>query len=227
MPRLRPAEEAAREAARLLKGYDFSRCRKALRERGIKARIARRGKERAREVGTAPVGCGADAGMVGPLPKARGALRETGRHPRGVPPSRLLTHLPQLPLVRFCNALLVVWFRLHRSPCACPCWRYPGRPDLRGEHEIPILVRGTGVAPQSFGARSGPYCQEMDRHIVPLREEREHYKLDRAKLPGFEGHGETSRRFTLLPRTSRCSGQRNEEWQLHGSCRKVSVCASS
>jgi hypothetical protein len=31
------------EAARLPKGYDFTRCRKALSKRGIKARIARRG----------------------------------------------------------------------------------------------------------------------------------------------------------------------------------------
>jgi transposase len=33
------------------KGYDFPRCRKALRERGIKARINRRGKERSERLG--------------------------------------------------------------------------------------------------------------------------------------------------------------------------------
>ena len=38
-PRKRPAKLHAD------KGYDFPRCRKVLRERGIKARIARRGKD--------------------------------------------------------------------------------------------------------------------------------------------------------------------------------------
>jgi transposase len=33
------------------KGYDFPRCRKALRERGIKARIARRSKETSERLG--------------------------------------------------------------------------------------------------------------------------------------------------------------------------------
>jgi transposase len=33
------------------KGYDFPRCRKALRERGIKARIARRGKDTSERLG--------------------------------------------------------------------------------------------------------------------------------------------------------------------------------
>src|SRR5215218_3605236 len=45
--------------------------------------------------------------MAGPLPEVRGALREAGRHPRSLSPSRLFTHMPQLPTVRFCKALLV------------------------------------------------------------------------------------------------------------------------
>jgi transposase len=44
-PRKRPAKLHAD------KGYDFPRCRKALRERGIKARIARRGKDTSERLG--------------------------------------------------------------------------------------------------------------------------------------------------------------------------------
>jgi hypothetical protein len=45
------AAQALREAARLLKGYDSHRCRKALRKRGIKARIARRGEDSSERLG--------------------------------------------------------------------------------------------------------------------------------------------------------------------------------
>ncbi len=45
-----PAREA-KEAKHADKGYDFPRCRKALGERGIKARIARRGVESSERLG--------------------------------------------------------------------------------------------------------------------------------------------------------------------------------
>ena len=54
-PRKRPAKLHAD------KGYDFPRCRKALRERGIKGRIARRERTPARGWGGTAVGGGADA----------------------------------------------------------------------------------------------------------------------------------------------------------------------
>ena len=43
--------QAPREAARLHKGYDFPRCREALRKRGITPRIARRGIESSEKLG--------------------------------------------------------------------------------------------------------------------------------------------------------------------------------
>lgn len=43
--------QASQEAARLHKGYDFPRCREALRKRGITPRIARRGIESSEKLG--------------------------------------------------------------------------------------------------------------------------------------------------------------------------------
>jgi transposase len=48
-PRGRPRKRP--EKLHADKGYDFPRCRKALRRRGIKARIARRGKETSEKLG--------------------------------------------------------------------------------------------------------------------------------------------------------------------------------
>ena len=48
-PRGRPRKRP--QKLRADKGYDFPRCRKALRERGIKGRIARRGKEASEGLG--------------------------------------------------------------------------------------------------------------------------------------------------------------------------------
>jgi IS5 family transposase len=48
-PRGRPRKRPAKLHAD--KGYDYPRCRRALRRRGIKARIARRGVERADRLG--------------------------------------------------------------------------------------------------------------------------------------------------------------------------------
>jgi hypothetical protein len=42
----------------------------------------------------------------GEVPEALDVLRAASGHPRGFSPSRLSAHLPQLPIVRFCNALL-------------------------------------------------------------------------------------------------------------------------
>jgi transposase len=87
-PRKRPEKLHADKA------YDFRRCRAVLRRRGIKSRIARRGKGRKREVGPVPVGGGAHAGVAGTVPQALGALREASGHPRGVPSPRMRAHLP-------------------------------------------------------------------------------------------------------------------------------------
>jgi hypothetical protein len=97
-PRKRPAK------LHVDKGYDFPvaerRCATAASRRasprGVRHTDERLG--RYRWVG------GTYSGVAGPLPQVFGALREAVRHPRGVPTSWLLTHLPQLPLVRFCNA---------------------------------------------------------------------------------------------------------------------------
>src|SRR5215211_1315948 len=59
-----------------------------------------------RETGKAQVGGGAHAGMARPLPQAVDTLREAGRHSRSLPPSGLLAHLPQLPLVRVLQCTL-------------------------------------------------------------------------------------------------------------------------
>ena len=81
------------------KGYDFPRCRRALRERSIKARIARRGKDTSERL-VRHRWVVEDAGVAEPLPEAHGALREASGPPRSVPPSRLFPNLPQLPVVR-------------------------------------------------------------------------------------------------------------------------------
>src|SRR5215203_2467419 len=63
-----------------------------------------------RETGKAQVGGGAHAGMARPLPQAVDTLREAGRHTRSLPPSGLLAHLPQLPLVRVLQCTLNGFF---------------------------------------------------------------------------------------------------------------------
>src|SRR5215217_2369285 len=79
------------------KGYDILRCREALRLRGIKARTHLSTRHRhEREVGTAPAGSGADAGLLGTLPAVKGTLRETSRHPPGVPQSWVRADLLEL-----------------------------------------------------------------------------------------------------------------------------------
>src|SRR5215216_7242157 len=59
-----------------------------------------------REVGRAQVGGGAYAGLVEQVSQAFGALRAPRRHPRGVPPSGLLAHLPQPLTVRVLQCTL-------------------------------------------------------------------------------------------------------------------------
>ena len=68
------------------KGYDYGRCRKALRKRGITPRIARRGIESSERLGRhRSVGGGADFVLAEPVSATEGALRTAGRHPPGVP----------------------------------------------------------------------------------------------------------------------------------------------
>src|SRR5215217_8299107 len=49
-----------------------------------------------REVGIAPAGSGANAGLLGTLPAVKGTLRETSRHPPGVPQSWVRADLLEL-----------------------------------------------------------------------------------------------------------------------------------
>ena len=60
-PRQRPSKLHADKA------YDYRRCRQALTRRHIKIRIARKGIESQRQTGSAPLGGGADAGVVEPV----------------------------------------------------------------------------------------------------------------------------------------------------------------
>ena len=60
-PRVRPANLHAD------KGYDFSRCRAYLRQRGIACRIARRGIESSERLGALPLGRGENVRLAQPL----------------------------------------------------------------------------------------------------------------------------------------------------------------
>jgi Transposase DDE domain len=62
------------------KAYDFPRCRRALRRRGIKSRRKER-KRCQRATGAAPVGSGAYAGVARAVSQALGALREASGYP--------------------------------------------------------------------------------------------------------------------------------------------------
>ena len=87
------------------KGYDAKKCHEALRRRGIKSRIARKGIESNQR--PVPVGGGAHAGVGCPLPQAGVALRVASRHPRGVLAPLLFPHLTQLPILRVLQGTLV------------------------------------------------------------------------------------------------------------------------
>jgi hypothetical protein len=63
------------------KAYDFPRCRRYLRMRGIKARIARRGIDSSEPVGPSPVNRGAHTGPAILLPTPLRALRKESGHP--------------------------------------------------------------------------------------------------------------------------------------------------
>jgi IS5 family transposase len=68
-PRKRPQKLHADKA------YDDKKCKGALRRRGIKSRIARKGIEREqREAGTAPVDSGAHTGLAFEVPQANDSL---------------------------------------------------------------------------------------------------------------------------------------------------------
>src|SRR5215211_305996 len=97
-----------------------------------------------RETGKAQVGGGAHAGMARPLPQAVDTLREAGRHSRSLPPSGLLAHLPQLPLVRVLqctlshlNSFLSRWLNTVESPSSRP--GYLGALETTGAHEVTCL----------------------------------------------------------------------------------------
>jgi len=64
------------------KGYDFPRCRRTLRQRGIKARIARRGVDSSERFGPSPLGGGTDTALAFVLPTTVRALRAAGGDPR-------------------------------------------------------------------------------------------------------------------------------------------------
>jgi hypothetical protein len=97
-PRRRPEKLHAH------KGYDFPRCRRFLRKRGIKARIARRGVESSETLGrhrwvverTLTVGSRAHTNVAFSLQASLRTLRTAGGHSRGFLSSLLRAYLPQL-----------------------------------------------------------------------------------------------------------------------------------
>jgi transposase len=87
------------------KGYDFPRCPKALRERGIEARIAKRGKDKSEGLGRHHGGW--SSGRWGGWPATAGFRCATRGGPTSMRRSSTSvahSYLPQLPLMRFCNA---------------------------------------------------------------------------------------------------------------------------
>jgi len=93
-PRKRPEKLHADKA------HDDKKCARALRKRGIKRRIARKGVESSKKLGRHRLGGGADAGVGSQVPQAHDSLRAAGRYPRGIPISGLFSDLSQLPLVK-------------------------------------------------------------------------------------------------------------------------------
>src|SRR5215208_3478292 len=98
------AEETPQEAA-ADKGYDFPRCREALRKRGITPRIARRGIDSSEKLGRYRWAVERTL-LDQPLPAAESALRASRRHPSGVPGSRMRSHLLALCTAVMLGALM-------------------------------------------------------------------------------------------------------------------------
>src|SRR5215203_5622559 len=87
------------------KGYDFPRCREALRKRGITPRIARRGIDSSEKLGRYRWAVERTL-LDQPLPAAESALRASRRHPSGVPGSRMRSHLLALCTAVMLGALM-------------------------------------------------------------------------------------------------------------------------
>lgn len=77
------------------KGYDYARCRRFLRRRGIKARIARQRHREQRAIRSLALGSGTDFLLDGLLPQVDDPLRAESRHPRSLPAIGLCPHLFQ------------------------------------------------------------------------------------------------------------------------------------
>ena len=170
-PRKRPAKLHAD------KGYDYPRCRRACRKRGIVPRIARRGVESSERLGRHRWVVGAHARLVRPLPPAHRPLRAARRHPRGVPPPR---RRPDLPPLR--RALVLLRPRARQAPTArshrpagSAVPPEPGGPAAQPRRRDRWLERGgrgqaqraadlVGLQPQ----RHRPARAGQHRHVVQL-----------------------------------------------------------
>ena len=88
------------------KGYDAKKCRKALRKRGIKSRIARKGKESSERLGRHRWVVERTLAWLARCTGGWRCVTSGEGHPRSVPLPRLFLDLPQLPNVRVLKCTL-------------------------------------------------------------------------------------------------------------------------